>query len=272
MPINISQITDKQLQEVLSFVEGHFLDIKGKDIKPARLTKHISAFANADGGEIYIGIAQDTPAHRWEGFSNPEEANGHLQAFEQLFPLGGDYLYTFLSHPRQTGVILQVTVRKTKGIVKASDGTPYIRRGAASYPVDTKDKLAVLERNKGITSFESSTVSVGLETVCNSETAIKFILDVVPSSEPEAWLKKQELIREDKPTVAAVVLFSDLPQAILPKRTGIKVYRYKTAESEGTRDTLVDDPISIEGCAYDAIRAAVSLTKTTIEGIHGNGH
>jgi ATP-dependent DNA helicase RecG len=177
MPIPVSQITDKQLQEVLSFVEGHFLDIKGKDIKPAKLTKTISGFANADGGEIYIGVAQGTPVHSWDGFANPEAANGHLQAFVDLFPLGGDYLYDFLSHPNKTGVILQVTVRKTKGIVKASDGIPYVRRGAACYPVDNAAKLAILERNKGITSFENETVAADLASVCNSRTAIKFILE-----------------------------------------------------------------------------------------------
>ena len=261
MPINISQITDKQLQEVLSFVEGHFLDIKGKDIKPARLTKHISAFANADGGEIYIGIAQDTPAHRWEGFSNPEEANGHLQAFEQLFPLGGDYLYTFLSHPRHTGVILQVIVKKARSVVKSREGMPYIRRGAQNLPVDTPAKLALLERNKGLTSFENEPVGVELNSVCNSETVIRFILDVVPTSEPEPWLRKQELIKNDKPTVAGVVLFADLPQAILPKRTGVKIYRYKTSEAEGSRDLFVGDPITIEGCAYDAIKESVRTTQ-----------
>jgi ATP-dependent DNA helicase RecG len=36
-----------------------------------------------------------------------------------------------------------------------------------------------------------------------------------------------------------VVLFADLPQAILPKRSGIKIYRYKSSEEEGTRETLV---------------------------------
>jgi ATP-dependent DNA helicase RecG len=46
--------------------------------------------------------------------------------FELLFPLGEDYLYNFLSHPKQMGVVLQVVVRKTKGIVKAHDGIPYL--------------------------------------------------------------------------------------------------------------------------------------------------
>jgi ATP-dependent DNA helicase RecG len=133
--------------------------------------------------------------------------------------------------------------------------------------VDTPGKLAILERNKGITSFESEPVSVGLDNVCNSEAAIKFILEVVPTSEPEAWLRKQELIKNDKPTVAGVVLFSDLPQAVLPKRTGIKIYRYKTGATEGTRDTLVDLPVSIEGCAYDVIASAVKATREIISGI-----
>ena len=169
-----------------------------------------------------------------------------------------------LSHPKQTGVVLQVIVRKTKAVVKANDGIPYIRRGAQSLPVDTQDKLALLERNKGLTSFENEPVTAELAKVCNSTTAIKFILDVVPTSEPEDWLRKKELVKDGKPTVGGIVLFADLPQAILPKRSGIKIYRYKTSDVEGTRDTLVGDPISVEGCAYDLIKQAVEITKVII--------
>lgn len=267
MSIPVTEITDKQLLEVLSYTEGHFLDLKAKQIKPSKLTKAISAFANADGGELYIGIAENVTLpfpHKWEGFATPEDANAHIQVFENLFPLGDDYQYSFLSHPKQNGVILQVNIRKTKSVVKANDCLPYIRRGAQSLPVDTPAKLTLLERNKGITSFENEPVSVELSKVCNSTTAIKFILDVVPTSEPEAWLRKQELVKDDKPTVGAIVLFADLPQAILPKRSGIKIYRYKTAEAEGTRDTLVGDPISVEGCAYDIIKQAVDITTEII--------
>src|SRR5688572_8280091 len=89
MSIIVDKITDKQLQEVLLYVEGHFLDIKAKGIRPSKLTKAISAFANADGGELYIGIAeQGGLPHKWDGFSDPEEANAHIQVFETLFPLG----------------------------------------------------------------------------------------------------------------------------------------------------------------------------------------
>jgi len=138
-------------------------------------------------------------------------------------------------------------------------------------PVDTDAKLALLERNKGISSFENEPVSAELAKIYNSTTAIKFILDVVPTSEPEPWLRKQELIKDDKPTVGGVVLFADLPQAILPKRSKIKIYPYKTGDTEGTRETLVADPISVEGCAYDLIKQTVAITKEIIGKIQITG-
>ena len=268
--IQINELIDKQVQDVLSYKKGHFLDLKAKEIKPAKLTKAISAFANADGGELYVGIAESdslSRPHKWDGFGKPEDANAHIQVFESLFPLGEDFVYSFLSRHGQTGLVLHILVLKTRGIVKANNGIPYIRRGAQSLPVDTPDKLAVLHRNKGITSFADEPVSVELTKVTNSETAIKFILAVVPKSEPEAWLRKQELVKENKPTVSGVVLFADLPQAILPKRSGIKIYRYKTSDPEGSRDTLVDQPISVEGCAYNLIKNAVETTTEIIGSI-----
>lgn len=39
--------------------EGHFADVKAREIAPAKLTKTISAFANTAGGDIYIGIAEE---------------------------------------------------------------------------------------------------------------------------------------------------------------------------------------------------------------------
>jgi ATP-dependent DNA helicase RecG len=74
-------------------------------------------------------------------------------------------------------------------------------------------------------------------------------------------------LTDTKPTVGAVVLFADEPQAVLPKRCGIKVYRYKTSDPEGTRESLDFDPTSIEGCAYDQIHAAVRETAKIIESV-----
>ena len=50
MPIEITQITFSQLNQILQIEENHFSDLKAIDIAPGKLSKFISGFANADGG------------------------------------------------------------------------------------------------------------------------------------------------------------------------------------------------------------------------------
>ena len=234
MPIETITATDEQVSAILATREGHFLDMKASAISPAKLTRALSAFANADGGELYVGITETEGTFAWSGFKDPEDANGHLQAFEDLFPLGDGFKYMFLENPSRAGYVLHVLVLRSAQIRRASDGIPYLRRGAQSLPVSTADALKQLERDKGVTSFENETVPIEIDSITNSETIIEFMLGAFPSSEPEKWLRTQRVIIADKPTVAGVLLFDDLPQAALPKRSAVKIYRYKTSDTVGT--------------------------------------
>jgi ATP-dependent DNA helicase RecG len=268
----VEDISTDQRDLVLALPEGHFHDLKSKDIAPAKLTRTISGFANAAGGELYIGVDERAgPAgakiRTWRGFADPEEANGHLQAFEQVSPLGTYVRATFLRYATEGGLILQLEILKTREIARATDGTAYVRRGAQNLPLQTEEQLARLRLDKGITSFETEPVRTDPRAITNSSVTLEFLLSVVPSAKPEAWFKKQLLIVDDKPTVAAVVLFAELPQAVLPKRCGIKILRYKTTEPSGSRETLDFDPLTIEGCLYDQIFEAVSQTVRVVEGV-----
>jgi ATP-dependent DNA helicase RecG len=268
-PITVNTISELESNKLLSLNEGHFVDLKSIDISPAKSTNTLAALSNAEGGEVFIGIDEDqrTDSRRWRGFANPEAANGHIQIFEQLFPLGRDFSYDFLESPVGEGLVLKVEVKKTRDIKRASNDKVYVRRGAQNLQVVSEEGLARLSRNKGITSFETEPINADPETITNSETIIGFMLEVIPNAEPEDWLRKQQLIIEGKPTVAGTVLFADEPQALLPKRCGIKVYRYRTRNEEGSRETLDFTPQSIEGCAYDQIRDAVAVTIEIIESI-----
>jgi len=200
----------------------------------------------------------------------PEDANGHLQAFEPLFPLGEGYGYSFLQTASESGLVLKIEVGKSLDVKNSSDGKVYIRRGAQTLPVETGEALTRLRRNKGLVSFETETVSTDPRIITNSVVTLEFMLDVIPTAKPDAWFRKQQVIQADKPTVAGVVLFAEEPQAVLPKRTGIKIYRYKTTAKEGTRDTLDGDPLSIEGHAYRQIGDAVATTVAIIEAVRVN--
>ena len=65
-------------------------------------------------------------------------------------------------------------------------------------------------------------------------------------------------------------MFCDEPQICLPKRSSIKVFRYRTS-GEADRDMMSGTPITIEGCIYDLIYSAVSKTKEIIESIRKLG-
>jgi ATP-dependent DNA helicase RecG len=265
--IRTASVSKDQADLLLGKQESHFFDAKAKEIKPAKLSKAISAFANADGGELYVGFSEPQPGIlKWEGFARAEDANAHLQVFETLFPLGTEFEYTFLECDELPGAVLQIAISKTQEIKQASDGKPYVRRGPQSLPVDTAEALRRLEYAKGISSFETEITPASADEITNTTPVIDFMINVVPSAEPDQWLKKQQLIKNGNATVAGVLIFSDEPQAILPKRCGIKVYRYKTKE-DASRETLAFDPITIEGWAYKQIHDAVQKAIDVIEEI-----
>lgn len=270
--VTVEEVSAEQRDIVLALPEGHFHDLKSRDIAPGKLTRTISGFANAAGGELYVGIDETTgPAgakiRSWRGFGDQEAANGHIQALEQVFPLGTYFVATFLTCQGEAGLVLQLQIFKTREICKALDGRIYVRRGAQNLPLGSDDQIARLRLDKGITSFETETLSVDREIVTNSTVILHFLLTAVPTAEPEPWLRKQLLIVGDKPTVAAVLLYAEEPQAILPKRCAIKVLRYETTEAQGARDTLAFDPITVEGCLYGQIRTAVAETVRLVEGV-----
>lgn len=265
--IKTFKMTQKDLDKILSQREGHFLDFKSKAVRPAKLTQSISAFANAEGGELYVGFAELDNEFSWDGFNNPESANGHLQIFEEIFPLGHGFRYSFLEHPSNTSLSLKIEINKSKEIKKASNGKIYLRRSAQNLPQNTDEKLERLKKNKGITSFEDEVVPTKLERITDSLAIFEFMVEVIPMSEPEDWLKKQELIHDGKPLVVSVVVYDDEPQVPLAKRCGLKIYRYATSDKEGTRNTLQGVPETIDGNIYNQIFDAVDRVIEIIEDV-----
>lgn len=88
MPFEITQVDDRTQELLLNIAESYTADLKAIEVAPSRLTKSLSSFCNADGGELFIGVDEDktTGARTWRGFADVEAANGHVQALEAFFP------------------------------------------------------------------------------------------------------------------------------------------------------------------------------------------
>ena len=106
-----AELTNEQRDRILFLEEDHFNDLKNKRIKPAKLTEFVSSFANTSGGEIYLGVNEldaRKKLREWDGFTDIEEANAHLQEVENLAPLGNHFGATFLSSEGESGYVLQL--------------------------------------------------------------------------------------------------------------------------------------------------------------------
>lgn len=272
--IEVVEITGAERERLLSIDEGHFVDLKSIEVPPKKLARAVSAFANTAGGDLYVGIAESefmgVKVRNWRGFSDPEAANGHLQSLEPLFPLGSEYSYDFLRAPGSPGLVLHIIVQRAAHIVSAHENRVYVRRGAQNLELTSDSQIERLRLDKGVDTYERRTVDVAPTLVTESEAVGNYVKQVVPAVQPQHFLKKQSLLKDGKPVVAAVLLFADEPQAALPKQSGVKVFRYKTS-GEGSRETLAKTPRSIEGPIYDLIKAAVRETVDTVEGIQKLG-
>lgn len=227
MQIPTVTITAEDVTDLLAISESHFVDLKGFQITPAKLTKTISAFANTSGGEIYVGIDEfegaDGKERAWLGFSDEEAANHFFQVVDQIDPLGSNFAIEFLRADGNNGLVLHITIFKSQSVIFATDGKAYVRRSAQSLPVAGEEALERLKYDKGVKSFEDELVDIPAEDITNSEVIIDFLLETVPTGEPDAWLKKQRVLIGDRPTVAGTLLYSDNPQAALPKRSAVKI-------------------------------------------------
>ena len=267
--IERTELPEEDAEKIVATPEGHFSDVKSKAIAPAKLSRSISAFANAAGGELIIGIDENTrtKVRTWNGFDEVEDANAHLALFEEIYPLSDGLRVQFYSSPSNSGYVLSVQCPKTIRLVPSSDGTLYLRRGAQNLPQKTDEQKRSLELSKGLYSFEDETVNVTQGRIEKSLVLGDFVANVVPRATPHQWLERQLLIKGGKPIVAGVLLYDDEPQAVLPKRCGVKIFRYKTIEPEGTRATLAFQPLSIEGSLYSQIVRAVTKTTELLEDI-----
>lgn len=74
MPIHYSEkvIGSTDVEKIVALSENWIMDMKGKDIRPAKLSRTVSAFANSNGGEIYLGISHfdDKDQYFWDGYKN----------------------------------------------------------------------------------------------------------------------------------------------------------------------------------------------------------
>lgn len=254
-------LTANELDILLASEEDHFSDFKSKDIQPAKLQETFVAFANADGGELYVGIEdKKNESSRVRPFVAKEDANAIIAVLlEQTSPAVENVLVEFLNITG--GSILHVSVPKSPRVHYTAGGDCFVRLNAGKVKIKG-ERITALAYSKGSLLYERTPVdSVVVDEIAESPILLSYMKRVETSLEPERFLRKQRLLSEKDsylyPNVGCVLLFDEEPQASIDTRCAIKVYRLRTTESEYKREHLAGMPSTITGPLELQVRSAL---------------
>lgn len=267
----VIDLSAKEVEVLLNTVEDHFNDFKSKQIAPNKLQETFVAFANADGGNIYIGVEDSaSDRERLSGFNEPEEANAIIATLlENTNPAVENVEIEYLKTPKN-GLILHLDIPKSPKVHYTASGDCFIRANAQKVKIKG-ERITQLSYSKGAEPYEKKAVEiVEVQDILDSEYYVDYRRRIGTSQSPEVFLKKQRLLtkKDDEfvPNVGCVLLFDEEPQGSLDTRCAVKVYRLRTTETEYKREQLQEEPVTIEGPLEIVILRTIDKVKEYVDG------
>jgi ATP-dependent DNA helicase RecG len=236
-------ISENELQGLLAKQETHYLDFKAAEVSAKDLQRHLVGFANADGGELYVGIDDNSGAFAARGFTDIESANQLVSsAITDIMPtiegLSIDFLVTPIS-----GNIVRFVVPKSPSVHYTSSGDCYLRLSAQTQKVKG-ESIASLAYSKGFFRYEDQTADAStLSDILESSHIHDFLNRIGSKQDPERFLRRNRLLDlqsegSDKLAVGCVLLFDDDPDEVLSTKASVKILRMKTTSEQYTREQL----------------------------------
>src|SRR5476649_1479644 len=143
---------------LLTIKEDHFNDVKSARIAPAKLQETFVAFANSDGGDLYVGVEDSKIiGERLIGFPEVEAANAVIATLlEETNPAVENVFIEFLDVPNK-GLVLHFGIPKSPKVHYTASGDCYIRVNAATKKIKG-DRITQLAYSKGAEIYERKTV------------------------------------------------------------------------------------------------------------------
>jgi len=251
---------------------------KAKDIAPSKLQETFVAFANTDGGELYIGIEDSKySGDRLRGFGNIEEANDILEVLlEQTQPSVENIEVEFLKY--KNVFILHISIPKSPKVHFTTKNKCVVRLNANNKEIKG-ERILALGYAKGTYHYEKQLVThVDVQEIINSPYLAEYMERIQTKLSPFDFLKKQRLIEERDgvyyPNVCCILLFDEEPQATLDTRCSIKLYRMYTSGDEYDRKYLSSMPKTIVGnlerMVIDTINSIDEMLSDTLYRANGD--
>lgn len=259
-------------KNILEKQEDHFFDFKSALSAPASLQTDFVAFANSDGGNIYIGIEdRKVSGERIRGLKNIEDANDIIRVLlEETTPAVENVDIEFIDFGSR-GYVLHLSIPKSPKVHYTAKSECYIRINASSNKIKG-ERITQLGYSKGAYYYERQPVEhVTIDDIIEGDLLEDYMNRIQTQQDKFQFLRKQRLltkkINDFHPNAGCVLLFDEMPQASLNSRCAIKVYRLRTTEMEYKREYLESMPLTINGPIEAQIHRVIDAVEEMLQDV-----
>lgn len=271
-PLSTSSVDDALLEQLLTVPEGQTFEVKRMGDNTNKI-KTITAFANADGGILLLGIEDAKKAASRDRVYGIQE---NLESVAELKRLLWHRVTPILDAPHceplafieirctlrdgSTGTVLGIKVSKSYTVHSLVDGGTLVREGNTNRHLNARE-ITALSMQRGATSAINSLVDVPfalLDTVYWKEYRDhrKLTRDIDQALFHLGLARKHPQYGL-RPTRAAVLLFAEEPAGLLDTKCSIRIFHYKGEAVEHKVSTnLLRTPKSISGPLKGQIASA----------------
>ena len=258
------------IEDILSREEGQTFDRKSIRIKPKDLAVTIIAFANADGGDLVVGITDGKK--EIEGVDDDQKVLNEIRRtpFDFCIPSVNTQV-EMLPCVDRTGKdnhVLVFHIEPSMRVYANQADEAFLRVGDKSKKLSFDERFQLMN-DKGQTCYEETAVynaelsDIDMTLVndyCQKIGYGKSSLEFLTENHGYIIEKNGKL----HPTIVTLLLFGKKPQDFLP-RASVRFIRYEgTEEKTGTEMNVIKDVI-FEGPVREQIDKSVAFLATQIK-------
>ncbi|MDT2920018.1 ATP-binding protein [Lactococcus lactis] len=276
----MKNISENKLKYYQYSPENQYLDRKSARKKPKELLKHFIAFANAEGGQLVIGIEDEKQNNIITGFKDGKSHT--VEEFKKIPNMLSNQVihaifdeYEVINYRGEKDVILVISIDVSiNRVISAPDDSVYLRRNDESIKISYEQRK-MLNYDKGQQFFEDEIVEYSsiddIDDGLIEEYKVK--LGALDSDTTEV-LKARNLIIDGQVTKAGILLFGKYPSRFLPQAR-VRFIRYEGSEMRVGTDFNVTKDITFEDALPRLIIQVKAFVSTQLRDFqyldeHGN--
>ena len=259
------------IQEIRTHKEDQTFDCKSIQIDPKALAITIVAFANADGGDIAIGVSDKT--RKIEGVDQHTEKLNELLRVPLDFcnpsvPITSDLLPCIDKDGNDNHILLMYIPASSELHANQVDEA-YMRVDDKSRKLSFEERIQLMY-DKGERYYEDTAVYGATVDDIDMAAVERYTELIGYTKSAKQYLHENNSFittnakEEEQVSVACILLFGKYPQKFFP-RGRTRFIRYKgTEERVGTEMNVIKD-VTFEGTILDQVKATIAYLETQVE-------